>query len=373
MKSFESFARELDEAAAAFAKGELGPARARSIRDTDAGFDRQVFKRMADLGWTGILVPEAYGGLGLGLSEMTAVIQRLARSILPEPLTTSAVIAAAALSASDNEVLKAELLTALCSGDLMPTVAWQEQFGDLEGTQPQSVAAERDGGWEITGVKLHVPFATAADGFVVSALASSGAALFWAPASASGIHVETERLADGTTDGRVRFERSPAQSMQSRGNLQALTVALDMGRVVASAELLGVARQCLDITLEYIRTRTQFGKPIGSFQAMQHRAVDLFMLTQLASSALGRAVATFEGDEPIDVKAAAASHAKARCSETALEVAREGIQMHGAIGWTDECDVGLYVKRALVQSAWLGNAAAHRRRYARLSPFMGTH
>lgn len=373
MTSMDGLVRELDDAAGTFARGELGPARARKVRETGCGFDRTVLSRMGEMGWLGILVPEVQGGLGLGVMELSTVARRLAGALLPEPLTTCAAIAATALVACDSEALQRELLPGLCTGELLPTVAWQERAGDLEGASVEAAATERAGGWELSGTKLHVAYAGVADGFIVSARTHAGVSLFWVPSSASGILVSPERLADGTVEGTVRFERSPAQRMHSHAGERVLARALDIGRVCASAELLGVATASLDITLQYMRTRTQFGKPIGSFQALQHRAVDLFMLTELATSSLQQAVLRLESRPDDAARGAAASHVKARCSEMALEVVRESIQMHGAIGWTDECDVSLYVKRALVLSASLGNAAAHRRRFARLSPFTRSH
>jgi alkylation response protein AidB-like acyl-CoA dehydrogenase len=145
-----------------------------------------------------------------------------------------------------------------------------------------------------------------------------------------------------------------------------LSAAIDEALVMASAELLGIARKALQMTLDYLRTREQFGKPIGSFQALQHRAVDLYIQQELSQVSIDTALLEFRGDASPSRRGMAASRAKARCSDTANRITREAVQMHGAIGFTDEYDVGLYLKRAVVQSAWLGNASQHRRRYAML-------
>jgi alkylation response protein AidB-like acyl-CoA dehydrogenase len=149
-------------------------------------------------------------------------------------------------------------------------------------------------------------------------------------------------------------------------SLHALEAARDAATLVASAELLGVMKRALDMSLDFMRTRVQFGKPIGSFQALQHRAVDLYVQQQLASAVLEDTLRRFGKARDATARAVLASRLKARCSDAALRIVRETIQIHGAIGFTDEYDAGLYLKRALVLSAWLGNAALHRRRYARL-------
>jgi alkylation response protein AidB-like acyl-CoA dehydrogenase len=143
--------------------------------------------------------------------------------------------------------------------------------------------------------------------------------------------------------------------------------ALDRATVVASAELVGVMGRTLELSLDYMRTRVQFGKPIGAFQALQHRAVDLYLQQELAAAVLAEGVRDLETIADDRARSALASRVKARASEAALRVTREAIQIHGAIGFTEDCDVGLYTKRAIVLSAWLGNATAHRRRYARIA------
>jgi alkylation response protein AidB-like acyl-CoA dehydrogenase len=184
--------------------------------------------------------------------------------------------------------------------------------------------------------------------------------------------LEGTPLADGRSMGTLELGDVivPRERVVAEGTAatQALERALDETLVMAGAELSGVMQRALDMSLDYMRTREQFGKPIGSFQALAHRAVDLYLQRELASAVLDDAVAALDSDaEPVR-RAAIASRVKARASEAGLRVTREAIQIHGAIGFTDEYDVGLYLKRAMVLAAWLGNGALHRRRYAQLVP-----
>ena len=214
--------------------------------------------------------------------------------------------------------------------------------------------------------------AAGADGFVVAARAPAGVGLYHVPRDAAGVTLEVRPYTDGTFCGTLRLDNVAVAAgdivaRPGRGEA-ALDAALEEARVCASAEMLGLMRQAHAMTLDYLRTRKQFGKAIGSFQVLQHRAVDLFVEIELARSAIDRAVRTLDSSDDPRERAIAASACKARASDSALHVVREAIQMHGAIGYTDEHDIGLYVRRALVLSAWLGNAGAHRRRYETLAP-----
>jgi alkylation response protein AidB-like acyl-CoA dehydrogenase len=187
-------------------------------------------------------------------------------------------------------------------------------------------------------------------------------------ANAAGVSRELEAIADGRHFGTVTLDDalvSRERVLASGDAAQAaLSRALDRAAAVASAELYGVMSRALEMSVDYMKTRVQFGKPIGSFQALQHRAVDLYIQQQLASAVLEQGLRDLDRDPEPAARAAIASRSKARCSDAGLRIAREAIQIHGAIGFTDEYDAGLYLKRALVLAAWLGNATYHRRRYA---------
>jgi alkylation response protein AidB-like acyl-CoA dehydrogenase len=346
-------------------------ARVRRLRGTSAEHDRAVWKQMAELGWLGILVPERYDGLGLGLAEAAIVAKGLARSLAPEPLTAAAVLAATALAASENETLKAEQLQRLAAGEGLPALAWQEQAGALDPLVVEASATPFEGGYKLNGVKRFIAGAAQADAFLVSAQARNGIVLLWVPRDSAGVQVALEPLADGRSFGTLELADAlaPKGCVLAAGPAaaEALARAFDHGAVVAGAELLGVGERALEITLDYLRTRVQFGKPIGAFQALQHRAVDLHIHKELASAVLEEGLAALDAGPDARERAAIASRVKARCADAALRITREAIQLHGAIGFTDEYDAGLYLKRALTLAAWLGHATWHRRRYARLA------
>ncbi|MPZ45930.1 MAG: acyl-CoA dehydrogenase [Betaproteobacteria bacterium] len=360
--------RMLAESVADFARRATDMARVRKWRGVAPGFDRGLWQEMAALGWTGLLIPERFGGMGLGLAEMAEVSRGLARVLMPEPLVACAVLAARALVHCDNEAFGAELLPRIAAGECVAALAWQEQAGDLGNRTPATEAVLRGGQVVLNGTKRFVAGAAGADGFVVSARGGSGTVLVWVPATTQGSSVRLEAMADGRFSGRLELADAklpekhvlaPAEIAQS-----ALDRAVNEATVMVSAELLGIMSRALEMTLDYLRTRVQFGRSIGSFQALQHRAVDLYMQEQLASVALADAVSAIDEqpDDPLTV--AAVSRAKARCSDAASLITRQAIQMHGAIGFTEDSDVGLYVKRTLTLSAWLGNSAYHRRRFA---------
>lgn len=346
-------------------------ARVRKLRGTGGEYDRAAWKNMAQLGWLGILVPEQYGGLGLGLTEMAIVAKGLARALTPEPLTPAAVLAATALVAGENEALMRNELPRLASGEMLPALAWQEDAGVLDTGACRTRAEAFEGGYKLSGVKRYIPGVAQADAFLVSAQADSGLVLLWLPRGTAGAQLELEPLADGRNFGTLRLNDALASKAQivasGAGAREALARAFDHGAAITGAELAGVMERALEMTLDYLKTRVQFGKPIGAFQALQHRAVDLHIHKEVAGAALDEALAQLDSGPAAPARAAAASRIKARCAETALKITREAIQLHGAIGFTDEYDAGLYLKRALTLAAWLGHAAWHRRRYASLT------
>ncbi len=346
-------------------------ARVRRLRGTSAEYDRTVWKKMAELGWLGILVPEQYGGLGLGLTEMAIVAKGLARALMPEPLTAAAVLAATALAAGDNETLKREQLPRLAAGETLPALAWQEAAGVLDAAASRTRAEPFEGGYKLSGVKRFISGAAQADAFLVTAQAGSGIVLLWLPRDTAGAQLELEPLADGRSFGTLKLDDAlvPRARVVAAGAAaaEALARAFDHGSVIVGAELAGVMDRALEMSLDYLKTRVQFGKPIGAFQALQHRAVDLYIHKELANAVLEEALVLLDRGPDATARAVLASRVKARCADAALRITREAIQLHGAIGFTDEYDAGLYLKRALTLAAWLGHPTWHRRRYARLT------
>ena len=346
-------------------------ARVRRLRGSTEEYQRRVWKQMAELGWLGVLVPEQHGGLGLGLAEAAIIAEGLARGLAPEPYTASAVLAGEAIARSDNEALKSRLLKAIAAGSTLATLAWQEQAGE-DVADIQARATPFEGGYRLDGEKRFIAGAAGADGYLVAARTDKQQlALFWIERDAPGLAATLELLADGRHFGTIALRdvtvtREAVLASEAVAE-QAVEHALDCARVIASAELYGIMSKALDMTLEYMKTRVQFGKPIGSFQALQHRATDLYIQQQLASAALDHAITAFADEPDARTRATLASRVKARCSDAALSITRAAIQLHGAIGFTDEYDAGLYLKRAMVLAAWLGGATWHRRRYARLA------
>ena len=356
----------LADSVAQFCAREHGEARVRACRDRKPDFDREVWRSAAELGWLGIVVPEADGGLGLGFADLAQVLGPWGASCAPEPLTAVGVLAARTLVHGDGPA-RALLLERLVSGDLIAAVAWADVQGDLRALR----AAPHSGRYVLQGEARFVVPADA-DGWLVYGGEGEQRAIFWVEAGTPGLRVERERRADGSCAARLRFDgvtvaESELVATPGKGAV-VLERALDEARIALALEMAGMMRRMLDLTLEYLRMRVQFGKPIGSFQALQHRAVDLYVACELAHDvASAAAQAADEGPAAVGLSLWA-SRAKARSADALARTAREAVQLHGAIGFTDDYALGKYVNRALVHCAWLGSAEAMRRRYAALAP-----
>ncbi|SAI65420.1 acyl-CoA dehydrogenase [Bordetella ansorpii] len=335
--------------------------------------DRAVWREIAEMGWLGMNVPEALGGLGLGAAALAAVLEEAGRAQLPEPLLAAAVLPTgvlARLTGQTGAAHRAALLERIIAGEWLVGLAWQESDGQLEAAEPAGAfgvtATPRDGAHVLNGEKRHVMPGADVDGWLVSADSESGPALFFVPADAAGITVVPHARADGAPACHLMLENVQPQALL--GNVQALEAvdaALDLGRLLQSAEMIGAARQVLADTVGYLNTRQQFGRTLASFQALQHRLVDAAMQIELAANSLRAALP--ESGEP-RAHRIAASRVKARAAQASLQAARLAVQLHGAIGYTEECDVSLYFGSALHHAAWLGNATAHRQRYGALAP-----
>lgn len=339
----------------------LPRARLRELRTSSNSFDRSVWGQMAELGWPQLLLPESRDGAGLGMAAVVAVCRELGGALAPEPVIESAVGAVSVLAHLPQDGLLQDLLG---GGEIVPVAALGSvssvPFGNV-------VATSNTSGFLLNGHCLNVPLGADADGWLVPALLETEPAWLWVTRAASGVLVESLPLADGGHDAHVRFSDAPARLL-GHGAVanDALVVARARTGLAGSAYLLGLSETLFDLTLEYLANRRQFGQAIGSFQVIQHRMVDLYLQLRLCSAVIQRAVATIdEGSE--SGAAIAASRACYRACSTAMAMTRESIQLHGAIGTTDECDVGLFVNRALVTTARFGPAAAHARELARYS------
>ena len=342
--------------------------RVRALQEAPGGFDRGYWSGIAELGWLSILVPEADDGLGLGLAEVCAIAGQAGRHLLPEPFVDAGVHPLQLLAALPPGAQRSELLAALSTGEKIAGVAWQSHLGQTRADAAEALAVRRADGLALSGTLRFVQPATGADGWIVFVALDGAPALAWLPADAL-VTKPVERLAvDGSAQCDLLLDGTvlPGSAVLATGDaaLQALRRANDFARIAQSAELAGLARRALEITRQYLCDRVQFGKPIGSFQALQHRLVDGWMQVELAEACLKETLAAAVGTQDSAVLARAASRAKARCAYAATEMCRAAIQLHGAIGTTFECDIGLYFRRAMALSARLGNAAAHRRRFA---------
>jgi alkylation response protein AidB-like acyl-CoA dehydrogenase len=355
----------IQDSAIAFVTGDEELKRVRANRFVQPGFDRASWSEMAEAGWLGFVVPEEYGGVGLTFSDLALVLIQLGKGLVPAPFVATAVLAARTLAGSDNAALRAERLPQLVAGDWLPALAWQEARANFDVKARQVVYANG----KLNGRKVFVPDAGGADAFIVSAAVPGGTALYLVDKDAPGLTLEFEQRVDGGFYGHLNFADTPvgAQVAGPERSEALLATVLDEGRVAASAELLGVMTRALEISVDYLKQRVQFDKPIGSFQALQHKTVDLFILSEVSRSVLLQTTALFDGDADAMQRAVAASQVKARCSDAALRIGKDAIQLHGGIGYTDECNIGLYLKKAMYLASWLGSASAHRARYADLT------
>ena len=344
---FENIRMIRDSAATFAPAGELE--RVRGLRYQERGFDAEVWREIAGNGWVGLSLAEDKGGAGLGMAEYCALLEVLGAALLPEPFVP-AVLAA--------RVLGGEPLAAQLSGDKLLLPALEEQ---VECVLTAQEATQFKAG-RVSGRKINIPMAAGADGFLVTT--PQGLALV--DARADGVELRVLGTQDGGHFGTLTLRGAPAQLLAL--DADALADALDEASLGTAAYLLGAAEQAFNLTLDYLRTRKQFGQAIGSFQTLQHRAVDLKLQLSLWRASLDAAAAVCDACAPVAQRRAAVSRAKARAADASLLVTREAIQLHGAIGYTDECDVGLYLRKAMTLANLFGSSAQHRRRYDACMP-----
>ena len=320
--------------------------RIRALRFAEPGFDRAVFREMCQMGWLGLMIPEDAGGSGLGVSEFCALTEELGASLLPEPLIGAAMAA---------RLLPAEHLDAVLSGERIVLPAWQESAHSLDVAAGGSTAR----GGKVSGKKLFVAMAAGADAFLVTT--KDGLALV--PRSAPGVHLDLTQTQDGGNVGTLTLTDAPAEVFPGDA-----AAALETAIMATSAYLLGVMDRVFGITMDYLRTREQFGKKIGSFQALQHRSADLKIQIALTRATVEAAALTQDTETDPAARMAAVSRAKARASDAASMVTRGCIQLHGGIGYTDAADPGLFLRKMMVLAPSLGSAALHRERFRTLAP-----
>jgi alkylation response protein AidB-like acyl-CoA dehydrogenase len=350
----------------------------RQLRDSkDAtGFSRSLWKEFVDLGWAGILIPQDQGGLGLGHVEVGVVMEELGRTLTPSPFLSTAVLAASAIAHAGNEKHKSAFLPKIASGDLIATLAVDET--SKHRPEKTALAATRSGnGFTLKGAKTFVLDGHVADLIIVAARSAGapgdtrGLTLFLVDAKAKGIKAERTPMVDTHNASRVLFDNVGVGADAVLGQVDAgwtpLEGALNVGRAAVAAELVGASQQAFDMTVTYLRERKQFGKLIGEFQALQHRAADLYCELEVTRSVALKALQTL--DESFDKAGAIVSVAKARAGTSATRAVQEGVQMHGGIGMTDEFDIGLFMKRVRVCNELFGDSNFHADRLARLNRY----
>jgi len=332
-----------------------GSDRARQLRDAGGGFDPEMVRELAEAGVFGVAVPEDQGGLGMGLAAGGVIAEEVGRVIAPEPVVSTIGLSLGLLRRLCPDHPK---MAQLIGGEISLAVAWQERGPD--GAPADATCRYADG--KLTGGKAWVVGAIGSHGFLVVAEQDDGPVLVLAEADAQGLVIDKRTQADGSSLGELSFSGTPAAELASSGAvLTALAEAVADATALAAAELVGLSERAFEITLDYIKTREQFDKPIGSFQVIQHRAVDLNVMCEVAQAGVREALAQMDSETDPKVRARLASRAKARAVTAAKKITRDAIQLHGAVGYTDEFDIGLYLNRALVLSAWLGDDAYHRR------------
>ena len=365
----------LGDAARAWVRERAPVSLLRRVREQhgDLGYDPEIYAEMAAMGWAGMLVPVAYGGHDFGFQGMGRLVEELGRTLTPSPLIASAVGAVSALLLVGSEAQKQQWLPRLASGASVGVLALDE--GPHQRAEDLALTASRSGdGWRLNGLKRPVEAGMGADLLIVAARSDGapgearGLSLFLCDPAAPGVERHALSQIDSRAAAVVRFDQVALGPGQLLGEADAaqgvLEQILDRARAVVAAEMLGSMQEAFDRTTDYLKTRKQFGRLIGSFQALQHRAVGLAAEIELARSAVYGALAALDaGAEDIPLRV---SVAKAVAGRTFNHVAREMIQMHGGIGMTEEHDAGLYLKRAHTADIFGGNVAYHRDRFGKM-------
>ena len=352
----------------------------RKLRDEENpdGFDRGTWGSMVELGWAAIPWSEDHGGLAFGYKGLGVVTEESGRTLTASPLYASVWVGGTLINLGGSDEQKAELLPQLAAGELLLALALEESHKhDPYGIQTTASATED--GYVLDGNKTFVLDGHVADKLIVAARISGevgsreGISLFLVDREANGVSVTRTIMADSRNAANVKLDAVKVGNDALLGTADTaadtLDQALDIARIGLSAEMLGGIQECFERTVEYLKERKQFGVAIGSFQALKHRAADMFCEIELSKSCVLEALTALDEQRDRDEVAKLASLAKAKVGETYNLVSREGIQMHGGIGMTDEFDIGFFIKRAAVAEQTFGDVNFHRNRYGELEGY----
>jgi alkylation response protein AidB-like acyl-CoA dehydrogenase len=338
----------------------------RRLMETDEGYDPLVWKQMASqLGLQGLAIPESYGGSGFGPVELGIVFEEMGRALLAAPFFSSIGLAAQLLLALDDDGAMQKWLPGLADGSLLAAVAVTEDSGDWDLAAVRTSATPAGDGWELTGAKMFVVDGAYAELLLVVARSDDGLGVFAVEGDAAGLTRAPLATLDATRKlARLDLANVAARRVGSGEATVAISHGLDLGLTALAAEQAGGAARCLEMAVEYSKIRVQFGRPIGSFQAIKHKCADMLLETESAKSAAYYAQwSAAEGSDEFPV---AAALAKAYCSDAFFHVASENIQIHGGIGYTWEHDAQLYFRRAKSSQLLFGDPKFHRHRLADL-------
>lgn len=350
----------------------------RKLRDTkDAtGFSRDLWKTFAEMGFAGLLVPEDFGGSGLGAVEAGVVMEEIGRTLMPSPFLSTGVVAATALTRGGSAAQKSEYLTKLAKGDLIASLAVDE--GAKHRPVKTAMQATRSGnGFKLKGAKAFVVDGHVAGLLIVVARSAGkpgerdGLTLFLVDPKTKGIAIERTAMVDAHNAARIVFDDVEVTADSALGEVDQGGVLLDgilnVGRAAVASEMVGTSEEAFVRTVTYLKERKQFGKLIGEFQALQHRAAHLYTEIEITKAAVMKALQMLDTD--FDNAGAAVAVAKAKAGSTATLAVQEAVQMHGGVGMTDAFDIGFFMKRARVCQELFGDSAFHAEQLARLKGY----
>ncbi|MGB8684455.1 MAG: acyl-CoA dehydrogenase family protein [Candidatus Binatus sp.] len=359
--------QQLKESAHAFLSGECPTTFVRKVMATDDGYPRELYDQIAKLGWTGLIVPEKFGGAGLGMLDMAMILEEGGYAAMPGPFLFSSMLAASALKLGGSEQLNAKWLTALAEGNAVGTVAVVEGAGSIDHRDIHAIAMKSDAGWRLNGAKMFVPYADVADFIVVAAKRDSDVRLFVVDTKSPGVTIRSRKNLDLTRRvASVELRNVPAKRLHGGGS-QLFAKLVDVAAIAVAADSLGGTERALEMAVDYSKVREQFGKPIGSFQALKHAAAEIVADLEPARAMLWYAAYA------LDTGAADASRiaamAKARLCDIYSRGTDRAVLMHGGIGFTWEHDMHIWFKRARFNESYFGSPSFHRERVASLNAY----